>query len=213
MKVLEESLILALSFIIIFIWSIINPTQLTAPFLGLLITIYLIASLKKKRKKILTLNSENPLGIFILNILIFILIFSFGSLNSPIFFLIYFLAFGIAFIFEPITIFVFILGSIFVFLPDAFKTDVINNVLKLVSLSLIAPLAYFFGKEYKRNQTDEEKLESLRERSQDAADTISEDIEKVIKDEKANLRQEDVEKLNEVLEETEDLRAENKNEL
>ena len=70
------------------------------------------------------------------------------------------------------------------------------------------PLAYFFGKEYRRNQKDEEEIEALEERSKDAADTISKDIEEVLKDEKSSLKEKDIEKLNEVLEETEDLRAE-----
>jgi len=103
-----------------------------------------------------------------------------------------------------------VLGTIFVFAPELFKTDALPNILKIGSLVLISPLAFFFGREYRVNDEKEEELEALEERSKDAADTISQDIERVIKDEKANLKEEDLQKLNEVLEETEDLRAESK---
>lgn len=114
------------------------------------------------------------------------------------------------FVFEPAITFVFVLGAILIFLPDALKDDVTGNLLKLGSLLLISPLAFFFGKEYRRNDNQEETIEALKERTKDSANTISEDIEEVIGDEKQNLKAEDVQKLNEVLEETEDLREESK---
>jgi hypothetical protein len=144
----------------------------------------------------------------VLNTLIFLLIFTTDSFNSPLFFLIYFLGFGIAFVFEPIMTFAFLIGAILVFIPDISKGDLTQNILKLSSVILIAPLAYFFGKEFRKTEEDEQELEELRERSKEAADTISKDIEEVIKDEKSELKDTDLEKLNEVLEETEDLRAE-----
>jgi len=85
-----------------------------------------------------------------------------------------------------------------------------QSLLKLGSLALISPLAYFFGREYKARDIASEKVNALKERTKEAADNISEDIDEVLGDEKANLRQKDVEKLNEVLEETEDLREESR---
>lgn len=185
-------------------------SSLTTPILGLLIALYLIASLRNKGKGFLNLGGEGPWGIFILNTLIFILIFSTDSINSPLFFLLYFLGFGISFVFEPSITFIFVIGALLVFAPEVMRNDITNNILKLGSLVLISPLAFFFGKEYRRNEDQQEELESLEERTKDAADTISEDIEAVIKDEKQNLKEKDMEKLNEVLEETEDLRQESK---
>ena len=158
------------------------------------------------------MGGEGPWGIFILNSLIFILIFSTGSINSPLFFLLYFLGFGVAFVFEPSITFMFVIGALLIFGPEILKNDLTNNLLKLGSLILISPLAYFFGKEYRRNEQQEEQLEALEERTKEAADKISEDIEEVINSEKQNLKDKDIEKLNEVLEETEDLRAESANE-
>lgn len=153
---------------------------------------------------------NSPWSIFALNSLIFLLIFSTDSLNSPVFFLLYFLGFGITFVFEPTAIFVFILGTVLVFLPDALRNDVTTNFLKLGSLVLISPLAYFFGNEFRRNDQEEEKIEALEERTKEAADTIAEDVQEVIEQEKENLNPETADKLNEILEETEDLRQETK---
>jgi hypothetical protein len=205
-----HSFILVLSFLCIFLWQDTPLSNYTAPILGVLIACYLVISLHKGGKEFLTFGGENPFGIFVLNTLIFIIIFSTGSINSILFFLLYFLAFGIAFVFEPSVTFIFVLGAILIFIPDMLKSDLTANLLKVGSLLLISPLAYFFGKEYRRSDNEEAEIEALDERTKEAADTISADVAEVLKDEKANLKGEDLEKLNEVLEETEDLRQESK---
>ena len=205
-----QTAILILSFVVIFIWHTFPLSDYTVPLLSILIFLYMILSLRKRGKGFLNMGGEGPWGIFILNTVVLLLIFSTGSLNSPLFFLLYFLGFGIAFVFEPPVAFVFAIGAILIFAPDALKTDVITNALKIGSLILISPLAFFFGQEYRVNDQKEEAIEALEERSKDSADTISKDIEEVIKDEKANLKSKDLDKLNEVLEETEDLREETK---
>ena len=210
MKIITQSLVLILSFIFVFIFEMTPLSSLTSQILGLLIVAYFISSFRKKGKGFVSMGGEGPWGVFILNTLIFVLIFSTGSINSPLFFLLYFLGFGIAFVFEPPITFVFIVGAILVFGPDVLQNDLTNNLLKIGSLILISPLAFFFGEEYRRNLKEQEELEALEERTKDAADTISEDIEEVIKNEKQNLKEKDIEKLNEVLEETEDLRQEAK---
>jgi len=210
MKFLLQTAVLILSFVVVFIWQNSPLADYTVPFLGILIVLYLILSLRKGGKGFLSMGGEGPWGIFILNTVIFLLIFSTGSLNSPLFFLLYFLGFGISFVFEPSITFVFVIGAILVFAPDALKDDVIGNLLKVGSLLLISPLAFFFGREYRKTDKDEEVIEALEERTKDAADTISEDVEEVIKDEKQSLKEQDMDKLNEVLEETEDLREESK---
>lgn len=213
MKLLLQDLVLITSFILIFIWQLADLTEFTTPFLGGLIAIYLIISARKKGKGFLNMGGEGPYGIFILNTLIFLLIFSTGSIDSPIFFLLYFLAFGIAFIFEPAVIFVFVLGTLLVFLPEALTQNATDNLLKLGSVVLLSPLAFFFGKEYRRNLAQESEVEDLKERTREAADIISKDVEEIIKGEKGNLKEKDIAKLNEVLEETEDLREESKQNL
>ncbi len=211
MKSLLQVSLLVLSFVLVFFWRFLQLSDLTVPVIGVLVAAYLVLSLRKRGKGFLTMGGEGPWGIFILNTLIFLLIFSTGGFNSLLYFLLYFLAFGIAFVFAPSMVFVFVLGTIVIFLPDALKTDLLNSGLKLGSLLLLSPLAYFFGAQYRKTDQEEEKVEALEERTKEAADTIAEDIEEVVKDEKANLKGPDLEKLNEILEETEDLRAESAN--
>jgi hypothetical protein len=210
MKILLQSLVLVFSFVFVFVWKETPLINYTVALSGVLIILYILLSARKKGKGFLQMGGEGPWGIFFLNTVILLLIFSTGGLSSVLFFLLYFLGFGIAFAFEPVAVFVFALGVILVFVPDALKGDLMVNSLKLGSLLLISPLAFFFGNEYRKNDKEDEAIEALEERTKDAADTISEDIEEVIKDEKDNLKGEDMQKLNEILEETEDLREESK---
>jgi hypothetical protein len=208
MKFLLQALVLVLSFVFVFVWKETPLTNYTVALSGALILFYILLSARKKGKGFLDMGGEGPWGIFFLNTVILLLVFSTGGIDSILFFLLYFLGFGIAFVFEPAVTFVFVLGVILVFIPDAIKGDLLVTSLKLGSLLLISPLAFFFGNEYRRNDKQDEQIEALEERTKEAADTISEDIEEVIKDEQKSLKSEDMEKLNEILEETEDLRAE-----
>jgi len=217
MKLVLQSLVLVLSFALVFIWEQTPLSNYTVQILGFLVVLYIIISARKKSlpagrqgQGFFTMGGDGPWGILILNTIILLLIFATGNISSSLFFLLYFLGFGIAFVFEPPTIFVFIIGAVLVFLPDALKGDTFGNFLKVGSLLLISPLAYFFGREYRKSDKQENDIEALEERTKEAADTISEDVEEIIKNEKENLKQEDMEKLNEILEETEDLREESK---
>ena len=211
MKLILQALVLTLSFVLVFIWEQTPLSDYTIQTLAVLVVIYLVIAVRKKASGFLTLGGEGPWGVFILNSIILLLIFATGNINSSLFFLLYFLGFGIAFAFEPLAIFVFIIGALLLFLPDALKGDTFGNFLRVGSLLLISPLAYFFGKEYRKSDKQENDIEALEERTKDAADTISKDIEEVMKNEKQSLKEEDVEKLNEILEETDDLRQESKN--
>jgi len=208
MQIFIQALTLAASFCLVFFEQQTDFTSYNVPLLGFLIFIYVLLSLRNKGKGFLTLGGEGPWGIFILNTVILMLIFSTGMLNSALFFLLYFLMFGISFVFEPLTVFVFVLGILFVFLPEALRNDSTINLIKLGGLTLISPLAFFFGQQYQKNDKQQEKVEALEERTKEAADTIAKDLDAVIKDEKQNLAAKDIERLNEVLEETEDLREE-----
>ncbi len=210
MKLIFQALVLILSFVMVFIWEQTSLSDYSVQALGFLVVLYIIVSARKKGAGFFTMGGDGPWGIFILNTIILLLIFATGGISSSLFFLLYFLGFGIAFVFEPPAIFVFILGAVLVFLPDALKGDTLGNFLKVGSLLFISPLAYFFGREYRKSDKEETAIEALEERTKEAADTISEDIEEVVKNEKENLKQEDMEKLNEILEETDDLREESK---
>lgn len=217
MKAFWQSLLLIFSFTIVFAWQNTFFSQYTIQALGFLIFLFILVMAKKKKSpknNNFDVNTflDSPWSIFILNTVILLFIFSTNGFASALFFLLYFLAFGIAFAFEPITVFIYVACVIVVFSPLALKGDPTRNILMLVSLGLISPLAYFFGREYKREEKQEENLEKLKERSKDAADTIATNVEEVLKEEKKALKGKDVEKLNNILEETENLREETREE-
>ena len=205
MKFIQQALTLIASFVFVFLWEQTQLAQYTIQIIGALIFLYIITAAKNKWK----ISSGALVNIFILNSMVLLLIFETGNVNSPLFFLLFFIIFGISFIFDSRLIFLFLGGVILLFLPLSLKENVLPNLLKLGTLGLVSPLAYFFGKIY-QNQDNNDEVKQIKEREKDAADTISEDIDEVIEKEKSNLKSEDVEKLNEILEQTEDLREETK---
>ncbi|HEX8965604.1 MAG TPA: hypothetical protein VF820_04195 [Patescibacteria group bacterium] len=210
MKTLWHGVILVVSFIIVFIWKQTLLSDFTVQALGILVLAYMVISFIRSKRNPHAERFSSSSDIFILNTAILLIIGITGNIYSPLFFLLYFLGFGITFIFEPVSVFIFALGTIAVFMPEAIKNGSIESFVRLGSILLISPLAYFFGREYQDRDKEEQIIESMEERTKDAADTISKDIEHVLQEEKKVLKDKDIEKLNEILEETEELREESK---
>lgn len=213
MSFIRESLLLLTSFVILFIFQQAKLTEFAPQLIGLLVFIFIILSAGQKRKILprgKQISLGGPWGVFILNTVIFLVIFTTGGIASSFFFVLYFLVFGIAFVFNPNLAFIFAAGSLIVFIPDLLKANVIENIVKIGSLFLISPLAYFFGKMFRKSDQNQDEVVKVKERALDAADNISKDVEDVLTDEKEKLAPNDVEKLNQILVETEDLRGETK---
>ena len=152
MHILWQSLLLGLSFAFVFVWQKTPLSQYTIQTLGILILAYFFIAFRKKGGAGISIDIDNPWGVFILNTVLLLLVLATGNFSSPVFFLMYFLGFGITFAFRPVTIVVFILGVIALFLPLALRDDVFRNLIMLGSLILFSPLAFFFGKGYKDNK-------------------------------------------------------------
>ena len=201
MRVLLQSLLLLFSFALVFIWQQTPLSSYTLPIIGFLAVVFIISSFAtSKGGKQISLGG--PLGIFILNTVILLFVFSTGGLSSGFFFLLYFVVFALVFVFEPYTIIAFTIGIVLVFIPDAIRDDVVGNFIRLGSIVLISPLAFFFGKEYKKSGED---IEKIKEKTRETAEKIESEVEDVLEVEKPKLKKKDVEKLEEVIEETEKL--------
>ncbi len=209
MQLIWQSIVLILTFGFVFLWQMGPLGDYTIQALGFLVFIYLITSARKKNFTLSNVG-EGTIGICIVTAIILLLIFSTGRLSSPLFFLLYFLNFGIAFVFEPPAVFVFTLGCFLIFLPDTLKDNITDNLLRTGSLFLISPIAYFFGKEYRDRDKEEKKMDELKQESQVAADNISHEISDVLSKEKNVLQADDIDKLNDTLEQTESLREKSK---
>ena len=200
MRYITNSLTLILSFIFIYLEEQF-VSDYRPQIIGLLILVYFVLAFIRNKyyKDRQTFNHGSD--IFIVNSVVLLLVLATGSLYSPIFFLLYFLCFGITFIFEPITVFIFAIAAVLLFLPQALTNNALESFIKIGSLFLIAPLAFFFGKEYK----DRERLDKKIEKTKVSAEKISEDIKAVIQDQ-PDLPSEDLAKLSQAAKESEKLK-------
>ncbi len=201
------------SFVFLFVFREANLTAFIPQLIGALVFIFIILTARKNSKGLPAgrqVKLGGPASVFVLNTVIFLVIFSTGGLSSSFYFVLYFLIFAISFVFDPALSFIFAAGSLIVFLPEVFKANTLENFVKIGSIFIISPLAYFFGNMFKKADQTQDEVVKVKERATEAADTISKDVDQILQKEKQNLKSEDVGKLNEVLEETEDLRAESR---
>lgn len=206
MKYVKQALLLSLPFIFVGIWQQTALSQYTIQTIAGLVLLYLLLSLRKRGQK-QTLFFSDSFDMFILTAIILLLVLATGNFSSSLFFLLYFLSFGVAFVLEPINAFVYVVyaSSMLIALGYVGINDITGNIIKLGSLYLIAPLAFFFGRELRQEDKEEEEIESLEDIIGESVKTIAENTESIIKEEK-EINQRSIEKLDNILEETEVLR-------
>lgn len=151
----KETLLLMTCFIIIMIWQIYKVESWTTPLLSILTGGYLFSI----HAPFLSSKQRESSAFFFITLTILILINVTGGTLSPFFFLLFFLLFYLAFIFSPSLVFLFIIGTLIIFIPEPAKT--IDSVMKIASLGLFSPLAYFFGKASQERKTQQEELQSI----------------------------------------------------
>lgn len=153
MKIVFESFVIILSTLIVFV--ILNSPLISymSIILGLLILILILELLIRKKRKQQELFVGSYFQIFLVISIILLSIFITEGINSAIFFLLYFLLFGITVMYEPMIIFVFLACMLFLFGQQALENQIFSNMLKLGSLLLLSPLAYFFGREFKKKES------------------------------------------------------------
>lgn len=109
-------------------------------------------------------NKELILETIVLTSSLLLILTSTGGLGSPLFFLVYFLLFGVSLLFDPPTTLVLTL-SLVLFFADSLTS--INAVLQLVSLLFITPVAIFFGKQYLRLLETQQKIKILVQKNKE----------------------------------------------
>jgi hypothetical protein len=212
MKIVKESLTLLGSFLLVFVWQQTPLGNYTIQALGLLAALLLITSLLRRGKfKPHSLIGDNPYwSVFLLNTLVFLLVFATGGINSSLFLLLYFVGFGIAFVFEPAVVFVYLLGTALVLTPAIIQDDVTGNIIKCSTILVVGPLAYFFGREYRKEEKEDEALLALEEEAHKKASSIEQSVVEVLEEEKDIISDASEQKLKKALKETNELREETK---
>lgn len=149
---------LTIATILTWLWTTTEGLSFyTLQLVALLILIYFIKNVLKLKIVNWELKINRYIDATILTMVILLLIFSTGGLSSPLFFLTYFLLFGISFLFKPnlaIT-YSFIL---IVFLASQGNLEYPHNLLRLFSLLLVSPLALFFGQQFLQNLADKKRI-------------------------------------------------------
>ncbi len=160
---LAHTFILSVAIFFIFVWTqspVLNSYNLQLT--GALILLY-FGSKYLIRRVGSTLMIETVMLISV----VLLLIFSSGGLNSPIFFVLFFLLFGIALLFDPYqaAIASFLLVSLFLWTNFSNLSSIM--IIDLVSLILMAPLAIIFGNSYLKYLQSEGKISLLKEAIKD----------------------------------------------
>ena len=142
--------------------------NLSSPYsLQLMAVLMIIFLLNYKLTKNKLFNNNINLTIFSTAVLI--LVSETGGLNSPLFFLIYFLLFGVAFLSSPSIVLALTLIIILFFSPSLKS---INAVIQLASLLLITPLAIVFGKQYLQLLKQQGKIVILKKEKRETEESL-----------------------------------------
>jgi hypothetical protein len=203
-KMASHSVIVLLPFLFIFMWEALGLEGLTVPLIGILILLALIAT-RSKRHPQLTENQklsslQDELSMFTATTLVLLLIFSTGELTSPLFFLLYFIAFALSFTLTPSSVFSYCIGVLILFLPSAIEKESFDLILKTLSIMLITPLAYFFGKEIKERERD-------KEQTKDIAESIEREAENILTQNETNLTEQEQANLIDIMKKSEQLKS------
>jgi len=173
-KFLLHSLFLLLAVVVAFLWTN-SPTlslytlQLIAIFILLFFANHLFfrrqgKGTQKAKPSLPRLNLTIDAVVF--TMVVMLLVYSTGGLTSPLFFLVYFLMFGLALLFEPLVTVSLALAIILLFVITPTTQEPLTEGLQLFSLILITPLALFFGSQYLKVLESEEKIKILKEESE-----------------------------------------------
>ena len=178
MKLTFQAITLALSCAIVALITLTSAIAYLAPILGFLILVSVIVIIIKQRraakKAKMGISEEifsgSNLEVFVITTTVLLIIFLTGGLYSNLFFLLYFIMFGLVFLFEPPAVFVLLIGLLAIFYPSISDGDLFLNFIKLGTLVFLAPISFFFGREF-------QKRERLDREIQDKAGQIIEDAQ------------------------------------
>ncbi len=182
-------------------------SEFHVPILGLVTFFYLLFSFISRKKTHSDNQTQNLTTSAIILFLVLSVISLTGGTASLFFFLLYFMAFLIAFTAPPEAVFVFAATTVLFYLFLEGRTvESFSLSLHLMSVVLLSPLAYFFGKEFQEQAKQKVEHDRNEQKKESATTNISNDVIEVLKDNRATLSDESVEKLNDILEEAEEIR-------
>lgn len=151
-----HSIFLLSAVLVTFAWTRSAFSVYTLQLIAVLIISYFLNHFFAGKKLRLTLAIDG----LILALVTLLLVSQTGGLESPLFFLLYILLFGLSLLFDPIIILIFAIALVLLFLNQAIN---LFSLLEMIGLILIAPVALFFGRQYLKVLSSEEKIKILRQ--------------------------------------------------
>lgn len=209
MSITLQYIYLVIPYLLLVVIETTPLKEMHVPIIGFVTFCYLLFSFISRKR---TPSENEQTSLFTTAIILFLVLSVIsltGGTHSLFFFLLYFLAFLIAFTAPPETIFVFAASTVlFYLLLEGKQTDSFSLSLHLLSVVLLSPLAYFFGKEYQEQAREKNMLAKLEAETTQVTENISDDIRQVLETDKASLSLESIEKLNDILEESQEIKEE-----
>jgi hypothetical protein len=149
---------LTIATILTWLWTTTEALSFyTLQLIALLVLIYFLKNISKLKIENQKLKISRYIDAVILTMVVLLLIFSTGGTTSPLFFLAYFLLFGISFLFEPKLAISYSIILIIFFLANT-NGESPQDYLKPFSLILVSPLALFFGQQFLQSLSDKKRI-------------------------------------------------------
>lgn len=159
--VIVESIAISLAVLIGFIISLAIKGGEEIFVIALLFIVYFLGKKFFPRRPA---NRDYVFDSFIFTLAVVIIVLTSGGLTSPIFFLLYFLLFGIGLLVKPLVSLTTSI-TIVTLLVYSGEKNAASSLPTLLSLPFITPFAVMLGKEFHRARLLEERDNNLRERS------------------------------------------------
>lgn len=171
-----------LSFTILLVWFWANNPVLNN--YNLQLTAFFVISYFLGRFFFAAKNESLIYDILIFTAILLLILSSTGGLASPLFFLVYFLLFAIALLFDPPTTLTFALALALYFANSLTSA---SAGMQLLSLIFIAPLAIYFGKQYLKLLEANEKIKILAQKNRLQTSVSNELSENIGEEESSSL--------------------------
>lgn len=197
MRLLFQSISILSSIFFVFLVQNSAFSSYSSYLLAILIIFSIVyTTLKKRSPTANTLFSGTPIELFASSSIILLILTITGGIYSPLFFFLYLFLILLVFLAGPIRTIVFALGITLYFLPETLNNPIPENIVKLASFILLAPVGYFIGREFEKRKTLDEKVEAKTEEIIQEAQNLKE----------TSNQPDEEEALDEIIEEAESLK-------
>lgn len=173
-----HTLFLAVAVVVAFLWTS-SPalSYYTLQLIAVFILLFFLNQFRSRRGGATPPHSRRinqTIDAVIFTMVVLLLVTSTGGLKSPVFFLLYFLMFGLSLLLEPAVSLSLSVAMFLLFFLSPSSPNPTEDVLQLFSLILITPLALFFDHQYLKLLEEEDKIKILQDEEKITQNLIAE---------------------------------------